>query len=155
MVFQFILILLFIKHSICPKFATKSQIYLKFGYFCQVSTETFIIFQNWHNFLNYSQGKYLPTMISGKNSAREQKAGVNKTEIFHKIAKNQLIFVNKMYKFKYYVIFQHIFVFHKEGMFGFHDFRQKDGHRTNSCSEHGKNLTKNCRKMLIFLYKMQ
>ena len=56
-------------HSVCPKFAFISQIHLKFGCFCYFLAEIFIIFPNWHNFLCYPKGEYLPTMISGKNAA--------------------------------------------------------------------------------------
>ena len=36
--------------------------------------------------MSYSKGEYLPTMISGKNAAREPTAGVNEAKICPKIA---------------------------------------------------------------------
>ena len=46
-------------------------------------------------------------------------------------------------------------MFHKESRHGFHDFRKKRGHRTNSRSEWGKNLTRYCRKLLYFYTQTQ
>ena len=54
-------------------------------YFCQFQAEIFIIFPNWHNFLSYPKGEYLPTMISGKNAACEAAGGVNEENICPKI----------------------------------------------------------------------
>ena len=46
-------------------------------------------------------------------------------------------------------------MFHKESISGFHDFKQKSGHRTNSWSEWGKNLTKICQNVLYSYTKTQ
>ena len=46
-------------------------------------------------------------------------------------------------------------MFHKESISGFHDFKQKSGHRTNSWSEWDKNLTKNCWNLLYSYTKTQ
>ena len=50
---------------------------------------------------------------------------------------------------KYCSIFQHVFVFHKESISGFHDFKPKKCHKTNSWSEWGKKfadkMTGNCK----------
>ena len=69
------ILILFIKHSVCPKFTSifcidnLPQIWL---FFLLVFSRSFI-FQNWHNSLNYTK-EYLPSnsMISGKNAAREE-----------------------------------------------------------------------------------
>ena len=70
-----------------PKFALISQIYLKFGYFCQFLAEILIIFPNWHNFFSYHKGEYLQ-MISGKNVAWEATGRVGEVNICPKIPEN-------------------------------------------------------------------
>ena len=81
-----ILILLFIMHSICPKFALISQIYLKFAIFVSFRQKFSSYFQTGTIFLSYPKGKYLLTMISGKNAACEAVGGVNEANICPKIA---------------------------------------------------------------------
>ena len=48
----------------------------------------------------------------------------------------------------------HFFELSKRRTSAYHDFRQKCCQRANGWRERGKNLSKNCRKLLIFLYKM-
>ena len=67
--------------KICLDVPNLPQIY----YFCQFQAEIFIIFPNWHNFLSYPKGEYLPTIISGKNAAYEAAGGVNEANICPKI----------------------------------------------------------------------
>ena len=76
-------------------------------------------------------------------------------QIFTQNCQKLLLFLCKMWSFKYYLIFHHIFVFHKESISGFHDFKQKSGHRTNSWSGWGKSLTKICQNVLYSYIKTQ
>ena len=66
-------------HSVCPKFALISQIYLKFAIFVSFRQKFSSYFQTCT--MSYPKGEYLPTMISGKNAACEATGGVNEANI--------------------------------------------------------------------------
>ena len=118
--------------------------------FIKVSVfQKFIIFQNWHNFLSHPKDEYLPTMISGKNAAREPTAGVNEAKIYSIIAENcwySCMKCDNTNIIQYFNISR--IVFHIKSISGFHDFKQKSGQRTNSWSEGGKNLPKKWPKIV-------
>ena len=73
-------------------------------------------------------------MILSKKVVIEPTAGVNEAKICPKTAENCKYYL-PIQLFKYYSVFQHIFVFLRESLSGYHNIQQKSGHRTNSWSE--------------------
>ena len=88
-------------------------------------------------YLCFLEKAYLSTMISSKKVVIEPTAGVNEAKICPKIAQNCpklqiFLFPNAIELSKYYSVFQHIFVFLRKSISGYHDIKQKSGHKTNS-----------------------
>ena len=66
-------------------------------------------------------------MISNKNVVIEPTARVNEAKICSKTAKNCKYSHFPTQIFKYYTVFQHIFVFLRESVSGCHDIKQENG----------------------------
>ena len=60
----------------------------------------------------------------------EPTAEVNKTKICPRNTKNCKYYYLPMQLLKYFSVFQHIFMFQRESISGYHDIKQKNGHKT-------------------------
>ena len=91
--------------------------------------------QYFNIFLCFSETAYLGTMILSKKVVIEPTAGVNEAKICPKIAENCKYSNLQCNNSNIFSTFQHIFVFLRKCISGYHHFKQKSGHRTNSWSE--------------------
>ena len=73
-------------------------------------------------------------MILSKKVVIERTVGVNEAKNCRKTAENCKYYYLPMQLLKYSV-FQHIFKFLREIISGYHNIKQKSGHRTNSWSQ--------------------
>ena len=136
----------------------KAKIYPKIAENCKYSylqCNNLNIILYFNVFLCFFCFSYLGTRILSKKMVIEQTAGVNEAKNCPKTVENCKYYYLPMQLLKYYSVFQHIFKFLREIISGYHNIKQKSGHRTNSWSEWGKNLPKTCQKVRIFLFTMK
>ena len=146
-----ILILSFIKHSVCPnltqypKFTSNLAI---FGSFLQKFSS---YFKTSTYFLTYPKGEYLPTMISDKNAVREPTAGVNEAKICLKIAENCSYFCIKCNNSNIIQYFNIFLCFTKKAYLGSMISSKKEVKEPTAEVIGLKICLKNGRKLLMFL----